>query len=75
MILLVLSIGYNHDTKVGVNSAFGIQSTIVSQIRGDTYNDTTLTNGQHVWTGGLEPWIKASNGTFVPYILSQNATH
>jgi hypothetical protein len=75
LILLVLSMGYNHDMRNGANSAFATSPTIVSQIRGDTYSDAALSDGTHMWTGGLEPWMKASNGTYVPYILSQNSTH
>jgi len=61
--------------RSGINSASATSPTIVSQIRGDTYSDAALSDGNHLWTGGLEPWMKASNGTFVPYILSQNSTH
>jgi hypothetical protein len=75
LILLVLSMGYNSDMRSGINSASATSPTIVSQIRGDTYSDAALSDGNHMWTGGLEPYIQASNGTYVPYILSQNSTH
>ena len=75
LILLVLSMGYSPNMRSATNFASAISPTIVSQIRGDTYSDAALSDGNHMWTGGLEPWMKASNGTFVPYILSQNATH
>lgn len=75
LIVLVLSIGYSPGMRSEINSASATSPAIVSQIRGDTYSDAALSDGNHMWTGGLEPWMKASNGTFVPYILSQNSTH
>ncbi len=43
-----------------------ISPDIISEYRGKDYQDITYSNGQHVWTGGLEEWIyNEKNRTYV----------
>jgi hypothetical protein len=49
--------------------------SLLSTIRGINFVDKAYSNGTHVWTGGLPPYVKNSTGQYVPFIMTQNSTH
>ncbi len=50
-------------------------SQIISTTRGPDYSTILYSNGTKLSTFGLPEYVEALNGSFVPYILSNDSTH
>ena len=74
-LVVILLFGTVQSTYFSSGQVVSSSAKVSTNVRGSTYQDIGYSNGTHVWTGGLAPFIQASDGTYVPFIISQNTTH